>query len=258
MTVQRGARDSRTFFYPESRFGGYTDSDSYVVFYTRVHSLLTPDSMVLDIGCGRGRAANDPVPVRRQLRMLKGRCRRVIGIDVDPAAAANPCIDEFRPIDAGPASWPVEDAAVDLALSNSVLEHVRDPDHFFAECRRVIKPGGFLCLRTTNALSYSGIAARLVPNRYHAEVIRRVYAHPRKEQDVFPTVYRCNTVFKLRRTLRRFGFDHCVYGYQSQPSSLAFSRFFYFFGVVHQHLAPGFVKPTLFAFARRPLPEETT
>ena len=255
--METRGRDSKTFFYPESRFGGYTDSDSYVVFYTRVHSLLTPGSVVLDIGCGRGRAAADPVPVRRELRTLKGKCRRVIGIDVDPAAAANPCIDEFRPIEAGPASWPVQDEAVDLALSNSVLEHVRDPDHFFAECRRVIKPGGFLCLRTTNALSYSGITARLIPNRYHAEVIRRVYAHPRGEQDVFPTVYRCNTVFKLRRTLTRFGFDHVVYGYQSQPSSLAFSRFFYFWGVMHQRLAPNVIKPTLFAFAQKNTSKET-
>jgi SAM-dependent methyltransferase len=257
VTVQREARDSKAFFYPESRFGGFTDSDSQVVFYTRVHSLLSPEAVVLDIGCGRGRAVNDPVPARRQLRTLKGKCRRVIGIDVDPAAAANTEIDEFRAIEPGAARWPVDDGMIDLALSISVLEHVCDPEHFFAECRRVIKPGGFLCLRTTNAWSYSGIAARLIPNRYHAAVIRRVYAHPRGAEDVFSTVYRCNTVFKLRRTLSRFGFDHCVYGYQSQPSSLAFSRFFYFWGVMHQRLAPNVIKPTLFAFAQKNTSKET-
>ncbi|MGE5745623.1 MAG: class I SAM-dependent methyltransferase [Gemmatimonadota bacterium] len=256
MTVLVRSMDSKAFFYPESRFGGFTDSDAHVVFYTRVHALLSPDSIVLDIGCGRGRAVEDPVPVRRQLRTLKGKCRHVIGIDVDPLAAANPCVDEFRAIEPEAEHWPVEDEGVDVAVSASVLEHVSDPEHFFAECRRVIKPGGFLCLRTTNAWSYSGIAARLIPNRYHAAVIRRVYANPRGGEDVFPTVYRCNTVFKLRRALSRAGFDHCVYGYQSQPSSLGFSPFFYFWGVVHQHLAPGMVKPTLFAFARKNSPEE--
>lgn len=255
--VSGEAMDSKTFFYPESRFGGFTDSDAHVVFYTRVHSLLSADSVVLDIGCGRGRAVSDPVPVRRRLRTLKGKCRRVIGIDVDPAASVNPCIDEFRVIAPEAPHWPVEDEGVDLAVSISVLEHVSDPELFFAECRRVIKPGGFLCLRTTNLWSYSGLAARLVPNRYHAAVIRRVNAHPRPDQDVFPTLYRCNTVFKLRRTLSRFGFDHCVYGYQSQPSSLAFSRFFYFWGVVHQHLAPNVIKPTLFAFAQKNSSKET-
>ena len=79
---------------------------------------------------------------------------------------------------------------------------------------------------------------------------------PRGGEDVFPTVYRCNTIFKLRRALSRAGFDHCVYGYQSQPSSLAFSPFLYFWGVVHQHLAPSMVKPTLFAFARKNSSEE--
>ena len=75
--------------------------------------------------------------------------------------------------------------------------------------------------------------------------------NPRREVDVFPTLYRCNTLFKVRRLLRRFGFEHYVYGYQSEPSSLAFSRFFYFWGMVHQHIAPTMLKPTIFAFARR-------
>ena len=241
----------KSLFYPESRFGGFTDSDAYVVFYGRVNSLVTPDSVVLDIGCGRGAYADDPVAFRRQLRILKGKGRRVIGIDVDPAAAAHPFLDEFRLLEPATGRWPVDDASIDVAVSVSVLEHVEDPEHFFAECRRVLKPGGYLCLRTTNVLSYFGVAARLIPNRYHAAIIRRVSENPRREVDVFPTLYRCNTLFKVRRLLRRFGFEHYVYGYQSEPSSLAFSRFFYFWGMVHPHIAPTMLKPTIFAFARR-------
>lgn len=244
-------RGCKGLFYPESRFGGFTDCDAQIVFWTRVNSLLTPSSMVLDIGCGRGRCAEDAVAIRRNLRTLKGKCRRVIGIDVDPAARANPCVDEFRLIQMADGPWPVEASSIDLAVSASVLEHVKNPERFFDECGRVVRPGGYLCLRTTNALSYSGLAARLVPNRFHAAVIRRLHERPRREEDVFPTLYRCNTVFKIRRMLCRYGFDHCVYGYQNQPSSLAFSRFLYFWGVVHQHVAPSFVKPTIFAFARR-------
>lgn len=241
----------KELFYPESRFGGFTDVDAYVVFFNRVNTLLTPESVVLDIGCGRGRYATDPVAIRRQLRVLKGRCRRVIGIDADPVAATNPAVDEFRLIHPASAPWPVDDRAIDLAVSVSVLEHVADPAHFFAQCARVIRPGGYLCLRTTNVWSYSGLAARLIPSRYHAAVIRRVQANPRPEHEVFPTLYRCNTIHKVRRMLTRAGFEHCVYGYQSQPSSLAFSRLAYAFGVLHQRCAPGLIKPTIFAFARR-------
>lgn len=248
--------DCKTLFYPESRFGGNTDIDSYVVFYTRVRSLLNPEAIILDVGCGRGACAEDPVPYRRQLRILKGQCRRVIGIDVDPAGAAHPFLDEFRLLPSEGAPWPVENTSIDMAVSDSVLEHVADPVHFFDECSRVLKTGGYLCLRTSNAMSYAGAAARLIPNRYHAAMLRRLSAHPRREEDVFPTRHRCNTVLKLRRILTQFGFDHYVYGYQSQPTSLAFSRFSYFLGMVHQHVAPHYLKPTIFAFARRlPAPQ---
>jgi hypothetical protein len=48
------------------------------------------------------------------------------------------------------------------------------------------------------------------------------------------------------------GFDHCVYGYEAEPYHLGFSRLAYFCGVLHQRLAPGLCKTTLFAFARKP------
>ena len=41
-------------FYPESRFGGYSDIDGTVTFYGRVQALLQSDMVVLDVGCGRG------------------------------------------------------------------------------------------------------------------------------------------------------------------------------------------------------------
>lgn len=247
-----GGRDLRARYYPQSRYGGFTDQDQGIIFYLRVNALLQPHHTVLDAGCGRGKAADDPVPMKRELCSLRGRCRRVIGIDVDPDAEANPTIDEFRLIDAAGA-WPVADGSVDLVVSNFVLEHVTDPDRFFGEVRRVLRPGGHLCLRTTNVFSYFGVVARLVPSRYHAKVVGAAYARgTRQERDVFPTVYRCNTVWKLRRALERHGFRHCVYGYQAEPAHFAFSRLLYRFGVAHQRHAPHYLKPTLFAFAERP------
>lgn len=243
--------DYKTLYYPQSAFGGFTDDDQTVIFYLRVNALLRPDSVVLDAGCGRGIAAHDAVQVRRDLTHLRGRCKRVIGIDVDPGAAENPTLDEFHRITPG-GPWPVADASVDLVVSNSVLEHVEDPDHFFSELRRVLKPGGHLCMRTTNVFSYFGLIARVVPDGQHAKVVRKAYgSDARDEQDVFPTVYRCNTVWKLRRALSRHGFRHCVYGYQAEPSHFAFSRVLYRFGVAHQRHAPHVIKPTLFAFAER-------
>ncbi|HEX8318902.1 class I SAM-dependent methyltransferase [Longimicrobium sp.] len=243
--------DLRTRFYPQSRYGGFTDEDQGIIFYLRVNALLRPEHRVLDVGCGRGKAAEDTVDVRRELSSLRGRCARVIGIDVDPDAADNPTIDEFHLLD--PAKpWPLPDASVDMVVSNFVLEHVADPSLFFSELRRVLRPGGKLCMRTTNVFSYFGVLARAVPGRYHAKVVRTAYARDaREERDVFPTVYRCNTVWKLRRMLSRHGFSHYVYGYQAEPAHFGFSRLLYRFGVAHQRHAPHFVKPTLFVFAER-------
>ncbi len=41
----------------------------------------------------------------------------------------------------------IADASIDLILSNSVLEHVREPHAFFAGCRRVLAPGGVMLHR---------------------------------------------------------------------------------------------------------------
>jgi SAM-dependent methyltransferase len=187
--------------------------------------------------------------VRRELRILRGRCARVIGIDVDRAAAENRFIDEFRLIEPG-GRWPVEDATIDFALADFVIEHVPDPDAFFAEVARVIKPGGHIGIRTINARSYVGIASRLVPSRLHAALLRR--AQPdRESQDVFPTLYRCNTRKRLTAALERHGFDASVYTSEDEPSYLAFSAFSYRLGLLHRRLAPRAVLIGLVGWGRR-------
>ena len=241
--------DPKLRHYPEARFGGFSDADQMVTFYTRVRALLEPSFTVLDIGCGRGRHADDRRPaIQRTLRTFDGLCERVVGIDVDPGAKDNPLIDEFHLIEPDRA-WPLADASVDLAVSDYVLEHVEDPDAFFAECRRVLRPGGYLCMRTTNAMSYFGVAARMTPERIHAAVVRRAYVQHR--QPTAHAHYRCNTVGALRRALDRHGFDHCVYGYQSDPAHFGFSRALYALGVLHQRYAPRRIRTSIFVFAQR-------
>jgi SAM-dependent methyltransferase len=241
--------DPKLRYYPESRFGGFSDVDQLVTFYTRVRALIEPDFTVLDAGCGRGRHAEDQAPARRKLSNLQGACARLIGIDVDPAARQNPFVDEFRLIDADRV-WPVSDSSVDLIVSDYVLEHVVDPELFFSECRRTIRPSGYLCMRTTNAFSYYGLAAKLTSTRLHVS-LQRLHANPREGRDIFPTLYRCNTTWGLRRMLDRHGFRHCVYGFQSDPAHFAFSRTLYALGFAHQRYAPGVVKPAIFVFAQR-------
>jgi SAM-dependent methyltransferase len=135
-------------FYPETLFGGFTDIDGTVAFYNRVNSLLAPSFVVLEVGCGRGACNEDPVSLRKNLRILKGKVTKVIGIDVDQSAQENPFLDEFHLIQSN--SWPVESNSIDLIVCDNVLEHIANPDQIFLEIRRVLRDGGYLCIRTPN------------------------------------------------------------------------------------------------------------
>jgi SAM-dependent methyltransferase len=201
------------------------------------------------VGCGRGAHAEDPVQIRRDLRNLRGKAKRVIGMDVDSAARDNPFLDDFIQLGAGP--WPVEDDSVDLIVCDHVLEHIEDPRAFFGEVRRVLRKDGHICIRTPNLWGYSSLFSRLIPNRYHARVTARVQ-QGRKEQDVFPTFYRCNVPSRIRSLLKQSGCTRNVaYGYSAEPSYLSFSKVAYWLGVLHQRYAPAMFKMTIFAFGQR-------
>jgi SAM-dependent methyltransferase len=236
-------------FYPESKFGGFSNIDGTIAFYSRVNALLDSCTIVLDVGCGKGIYSDDPVILRRNLRNLKGKAKEVIGIDVDPAAKNNPCIDKFFLLESG--LWPVDDESIDLVVCDNVLEHIEHPDPFFKEVSRVTRRGGILCIRTPNSLNYIALISRLIPNKYHSQ-ITSVVQDSRKEEDVFPAFYRCNSINKIRSLLSKNGFsDHVVYGYEAEPSYLSFSRFAYWLGVLHQKLAPNIFKATVVAFGKK-------
>jgi SAM-dependent methyltransferase len=240
--------DFQEQFYPESGFGGFTDIDGMVVFYSRVNALLQPSFNVVDFGCGRGKYAEDPIPFRRYLRVLKERVSTVIGVDVDEVGRTNPTIDEFRLLEPG-RPWPFDDRSMDMIICNSVMEHLPDPEVFFQEAKRILVAGGYLCILTPNIHSYFGIASRFIPNRYHSKILARVQS-TRKQEDTFPTLYRCNTISAMRRHFKRAQFRAVVYGYESEPSYLSFSKLAYAVGVCHQKFAPGCFKLAIFAFGQ--------
>jgi 2-polyprenyl-3-methyl-5-hydroxy-6-metoxy-1,4-benzoquinol methylase len=237
-------------YYPENRFGGFTEVDGTIAFYTRINALISPEAVVVDVGCGRGAFMEDRVTYRRNLRLLKGKCQLVIGLDVDKAGASNPGVDEFRLIDHP--TWPVASASVDVCVCDYVLEHVTQPAEFIAECWRLLKPGGFLCIRTSNLLSYFGLLAKLSPARMQSILLRKG-KNQMRAQDTFKTFYRANTLFRLRRLLARQGFEGVVFGSEAEPGYLSFSRFFYWLGVLHQRHAPRVFKVGLLAFVQKPV-----
>jgi arsenite methyltransferase len=107
---------------------------------------IAPGETVLDLGSGAGFDA-----FLAAARV--GPAGRVIGVDLTPqmiekarsnAAAAGYTNVEFRLGDIE--ALPVEDASVDLVISNCVLNLVPDKGKAFAEIVRVLKPGGRLAV----------------------------------------------------------------------------------------------------------------
>lgn len=169
--------------------------DSVVTFLGVAQALAGQARTVVDVGCGRGSMTDAPDgPVFHDLR---GTGRRVIGIDVDPVGATNPLLDEFRLIEAD-GRWPLDDASVDLAVSDFTLEHVDDPPAFVAELARTLRPGGAFVARTISRYAPVSAAARAVPNDRHPAWLR-VVQPGRQARDVFPTRYRMNGERALHR-----------------------------------------------------------
>jgi SAM-dependent methyltransferase len=172
--------------------------DSAHVFMVSAQAVAARSALVAEVGCGRG-ALVDAAQPGGPWQDLRGEGRTVIGIDIEPVGAHNPVIDEFRLIGED-ARWPLDDASVDLAVSDFVLEHVTDPEAFVSELSRVLRPGGMFVARTISKSSVLAAAARVVPNDRHAGALEHLQPG-REERDVFRTAYKMNTRKDLARVL---------------------------------------------------------
>ena len=137
--------------------------DSAHVFLVSAQALAARSTLVAEVGCGRGALIDLDQP-GGPWQDLRGPARRVIGIDIERAGADNPVIDEFRLI-GGDGRWPLDDASVDLAVSDFVLEHVTEPDAFVRELARVLRPGGTFVARTISRHSVLSASAAGRPQR---------------------------------------------------------------------------------------------
>jgi ubiquinone/menaquinone biosynthesis C-methylase UbiE len=203
----------RRFYRPEDH--------PYRIFERTAARFVQPGSLVLDAGCGRTSDAG---------AFLGKTGARVVGVDlVDRGdrriAFAKSNLEQL----------PVRSASIDLVVSRSVMEHLQDPLSVWKEVRRVLKPEGQFVFLTPNLFDYVSLIAKLVPNHLHPAIIR--FAEGREEQDVFPTVYRSNTVRAIRRLGEAAGFEQPSVQHLTQyPSALCFSRIAFLAGVGFERL----------------------
>lgn len=199
----------------------------YRIFEKRIDAVLPKNAVLLDAGCGR------TVPV---LRRYVGKASRLIGVELVSFTDVPPGIETFN---ADLAKLPLDSQSVDLIISRSVFEHLTNPEAVYIEFARVLRPGGRLVFLTANMWDYGTLIARLIPNRFHAAIVKRVEG--REEEDTFPTAYRTNTRSAVERLTRQSGLTLEAFDYLSQyPNYLLFNGALFFLGMCCERIIARF------------------
>jgi arsenite methyltransferase len=133
--------------YPEPELSRVPDSVVESFAGVANHWILgraDPGSVVLDLGCGAG----TDLLIAAQMTGPDG---HAIGVDMTAAmldraraSAVEMGVDNVDVQESLIESLPVEDASVDLVISNGVIDLVPDKDAVFDEIDRVLRPGGRL------------------------------------------------------------------------------------------------------------------
>ena len=193
-----------------------------------VRGYVTPDSRVLDLGCGRGGV----------VELFWRDVKLAAGLDPD-----SPSLTEHRaqgmPILRGVGEHlPFAGEAFDLVVCLWVLEHVREPLTVLREVARVLRPGGHFVFLTPNlrhpllVLNRIGKALPVV----QARLVSRFYG--RRESDTFPVQYRANTAGALRTLAAASGLEVAEVRVVQDPTYLAVNGFMFTTSVLAERLMP--------------------
>jgi arsenite methyltransferase len=133
--------------YPEPELARVPDASVESFAGVANHWLLgriDPGAVVLDLGCGAG----TDLLIAAQ---MTGPTGRVIGVDMTAAmlrqvraSAEDMGLDNVDTHESLIESLPLEDASVDVVISNGVIDLVPDKDAVLDEIDRVLRPGGRL------------------------------------------------------------------------------------------------------------------
>jgi 2-polyprenyl-3-methyl-5-hydroxy-6-metoxy-1,4-benzoquinol methylase len=215
-------------FIDRTLYAKFPDQWDNIMFRDMVLPLLKKEHFLLDVGAGRG--AMEEMNFRDLVTSAEG-------IDVDSAIHQNPFLHKAYVYDGG-AMHGLTDARFDVVVSNNVLEHVDEPDKFFAEIARVTKPGGIIVTKTPNRWHYMPLFASITPTSFHKfyNLLRG-----RDYRDTFPTRYRINTRSAQRAMAEKNGLEVTyIKVVEGRPEYLRLAFFVYPFGIIYEKLVNWF------------------
>jgi SAM-dependent methyltransferase len=127
--------------------------------------------------------------------------------------------------------WP--DQTFDLVFHRFVAEHLDDPVAVMRETRRVLKPGGTLLFETPNRWYYSMIGAAVTPHWFHERYLP-LAGFKRAREDIFPTLYRCNSRRQINKALEAAGLRGSIRFLSTPPNYLGFHPWAFLVGVAYE------------------------
>ncbi len=114
---------------------------------------ITLEGRILDAGCGGG---GMPLSIAEETA-------QVVGIDLvdrfrdaGTRLAREKSVSNLDFLQADGTALPFAAGVFDAVLSHAVIEHVADAGRYLAQCRRVLRPGGWMYLSTAPYLSFAG------------------------------------------------------------------------------------------------------
>ncbi len=183
-------------------------------YQTIVNQLVTSESQWLDVGSGKCL-----FPYNNALAIeLANRCQWLTGLDPSPNLEYNEIVHEKVQV---PLEQFTTNRTYDLATFHMVAEHIAEPETACSKLAEIIAPEGHVVIYTPYKYSLLALMASIVPNRLHALWTKLLTPH-RKEEDVFPTVYRMNTRRDLARVFEENEFDEVFFDYF--PDCILFHR----------------------------------
>ena len=185
---------------------------------------LEPGARLLDAGCGRYlRFCREFSPIAH-----------VVGIDLEPSFDTDNRTPPYA-IRGDIGALPFPSECFDMVISRSVVEHLEDPPRVFREFFRVLRPGGKVVILTPNKYDYVSFIAAITPYRLHRFLVSRIFGIP--EDDVFPTLYRANTLSAIRKTMSAAGLvEREIDTINHYPAYLMFSPALFRLGVLYERL----------------------
>jgi SAM-dependent methyltransferase len=221
LTLQNSYRERYRAMRP-----GWRSSGDQLEALVRGH--LTPESRVLDLGCGRGGV----------VELFWREVKVAAGLDPDTASLAGhraPGMPVIRGVGEG---LPFVSESFDLIVCLWVLEHLKEPLTTIREVQRVLRPGGHFVFVTPNLsnpvmlLNRIGKALPALQRR----MVPKLYG--RRERDTFRVQYHANTVNSIRTLASTVGLQVAELRAVPDPTYLALNGLMFRASVLSERLMP--------------------